>query len=131
MATISPRFVFRSALFATEPGEDESTNPGIFGKALAIWIGRELVPGFTEDGIVAEDFGWLVAVPNPHHSLYIACSSTDESAQEWQLMAFAEGGLLSRLFGKGKHRETVDALYAQLKSHLEAEAAVVGLREEQ
>lgn len=130
MAHASPRLIFRSSQFTIEPGEDQSTNPGIYGKSLAIWIGSELVSGFSAEGVVAEDFGWLVPVPHPRHSLYVACSSTDDSGQQWQVMVLAEGGLLSRILGRGNHAESVAALYTAVKKRIEAEEGITGIHEE-
>ena len=126
----SPRLIFRSSSFAPEAGEDERTNPGLFGRSLAMWVGEALVPGFSADAIIPEDFGWLVPVPARDHSLYVACSSTDASAQEWQIMVFAERGLVSRLLGKGARTESVSALYAAIRERLHSEPDITHVREE-
>lgn len=128
----SPMLIFNSGAFSPEPGEDEATNPGIFGKRLAEWI-RDGLPaaGFAAGEVIAEDFGWLVPVESKSHSLYVACSSTDEAAEEWRIFVFAEGGLISRLMGKGDRRqETVDAVHAAVRGMLESEPGVRDLREE-
>lgn len=130
MSTRSPLLNFRSSNFAVEPGEDENTNPGLFGRALAAWLGRELVPSFDESGIVAEDFGWLVAVPHPKHSLYIACVSADDSTTEWRVFVFAEGGLLARMLGRLNLADAVDALYARVKALLLATPGIADVEEE-
>lgn len=114
-----------------ELNEDDSTNPGIFGKSLATWIGNELVAGFSPDNLISEDFGWLVPVANAQHRLYVACSSTDETAQEWQVFVFAEGGLLSRLLRKGNHTESVAELYASVRQRIESEEGITSVREEE
>jgi hypothetical protein len=38
----SPILVFESSAFAPVSGEDEATNLGIFGRALAQWLGTQL-----------------------------------------------------------------------------------------
>jgi hypothetical protein len=38
----SPLLVFESSAFAIVPGEDEETNPGLYGKSLATWLAGEL-----------------------------------------------------------------------------------------
>ena len=59
----SPLLTFESSAFAVTPGEDEETNPGIFGKALAQWLAEQLrVAGFATGAVMAEDFGWCVPV---------------------------------------------------------------------
>jgi len=131
MAHASPRLIFRSTMFAVESGEDEATNPGIFGKSLASWIGQELVPGFSAESIIAEDFAWLVPVPNPQHKLYIACSSVGDSSEEWSLMVIAEGGLMSRVLGNGRHVESVAKLYAAVKHRIERAADISEIHEDE
>lgn len=62
MSAQSSQLVFESALFEVQPGEDAATNPGIFGRSLAHWLGQRLVsPDFSVDDVIAEDFGWCVA----------------------------------------------------------------------
>jgi hypothetical protein len=51
--TQSPLLEFESVSFAVDPGEDEQTNPGVFGKALATWLSAPLQAG----GVVARLLG--------------------------------------------------------------------------
>ena len=56
---------FESTSFAIEPGEDELTNPGVFGKALATWLAEQLrTAGSLTGEVNAEDFGWCIPVGN-------------------------------------------------------------------
>lgn len=130
MSASSPLLSFHSNRFPVEPGEDAATNPGLFGRALARWLGTELVPGFDPASLIAEDFGWLVPVPDAPHALYIACVSEDGSSTAWRAWVFAEGGLISRLLGRGRHAEIVAALYARLEQIIEAAPDIEGLRED-
>ena len=60
----SPLLEFESSAFEVAPGEDEETNPGIFGKALAAWLAEQLSSaGYTTREIIAEDFGWAIETP--------------------------------------------------------------------
>ena len=38
----SPAVSFTSSQFPVEPNEDEDTNPGIYGRALACWLAEQL-----------------------------------------------------------------------------------------
>jgi hypothetical protein len=128
----SPMLIFDSGAFPPEPGEDEAANPGIFGKKLAEWI-RERLPaaGFAPGEVIAEDFGWLVPIESKPHALYVVCLSTDDTATEWRVSVFAEGGLIARLMGKGDRRqETVDAVYAAVRGIVEREPSARDLRQE-
>lgn len=89
----TPLLEFESSAFAVIPGEDEETNPGIYGKALAQWLAEQLrAAGFSAGEAFAEDFGWCVPVKAKPHSLYVACASTGETPDQWRVFAFAEVG---------------------------------------
>lgn len=127
----SPLLTFESSAFAPMAGEDRETNPGIFGKALALWIAEQLgTAGFVTGDVVAEDFGWCVPVESKPHSLYVACASTDESATHWGVFVFAEGSLLARLLGKDKRAESVASLFSAVHRCLADAHGVRALREE-
>jgi hypothetical protein len=127
----SPHLLFESSRFAVRAGEDEETNPGIFGKSLAHWLGQQLVsPTFSVDDVIAEDFGWCVPIPDERMRVYLACSSTDENHNEWRVFVFAEGALLGRLFGRVKPPDVVAQVYTKLSGVLRGAAGVSNLREE-
>jgi hypothetical protein len=59
----SPLLEFESSAFAVLPNEDNETNPGIYGKALAQWLANQLrAAGVPAGEVIAEDFGWCVPV---------------------------------------------------------------------
>lgn len=125
----SPLLEFESSAFAVTPGEDEATNPGIFGKALAQWLARQLrAAGFAVGEIFAEDFGWCVPVESKPHFLHLACASTGEAPDQWRVFAFAEGGLVARILGRDKSGESLKSLFAAVRRCLEAEPSVRQLR---
>ena len=125
----SPLLIFESSAFPVEPGEDEETNPGIYGKALAGWLAEQLrAAGVPARDVIAEDFGWCIRVESAPHRLYVACAS--EEPDHWQLFAFAEGGIIARLLGKDKSAESLAALYAAVRRCLESAPIIRGLREE-
>ena len=127
----TPLLEFESAAFALVPGEDEETNPGVYGKALALWLADRLRDGgFSPGAVIAEDFGWCVPVKSEPHSLYVGCASTGEKAQQWRVFAFAEGGVMARLTGKDRRAESLAALYTAVRQCLESAPSVHGLREE-
>ena len=127
----TPLLVFESSAFAVIPGEDEETNPGIYGKALAQWLAEQLrAVGLPAGEVIAEDFGWCVPVESKPHSLYVACASTGEKPDHWRLFAFAEGGVMARLMGMDKSAESLASLFAAVRRCLESAPSVRGLREE-
>jgi len=128
--TRSPLLLFESDDFAVVPGEDEVTNPGVYGKALAGWVGGQLRgTGVDAGDVIAEDFGWCEPVKSASCSLYVACSSGDSKGQ-WRVFVFAEGGLLHRMFGKDRRAEMVAELYARVHQCLQLSSRIRNLREE-
>lgn len=127
----SPHFIFKSSAFPPEPGEDEEVNPGIFGKALSLWLAAELAQrGYAIKGTMAEDFGRLVEVEASQGRLYVAASSTDESATEWRVFGFAEGGFVARLFGGSGRDEAIARLTDTLRAILRESSLIRDLQEE-
>lgn len=123
----SPLLEFRSTTFEVTDGEDEETNPGIYGKSLATWLAARL--GVADDEVIAEDFGWCVPVKSPHYRLYIACSSEDDSRDRWRVFVFAEGGLFSRLLGRDTRTAEVTSVFARVKEILGAHRGVFEMTE--
>lgn len=123
--------VFESAAFAVTPGEDEQTNPGIYGKSLALWLAEQLrSAGFSTGAIIAEDFGWCIPVDSKPHSLYVACAGTGEKQDQWRVFAFAEGGIFARLRGRDSSAESLATLFAALRRCVESAPNIRALREE-
>ena len=127
----SPLLVFESSAFAPIPGEDRETNPGILGKALALWLADQLkAAGFAAGDAFAEDFGWCVPVESKGHALYVACSNSGGASDRWMVFTFAEGGVLARLRGEDTRTGSVALLFAAVRRCLESSPSVHGLHED-
>lgn len=50
----------------------------------------------------------------------MACASTDENADRWQVFAFAEGGVMSRLLGKDERAQSLASLFSAVRRCLES-----------
>jgi hypothetical protein len=94
-----------STEFQPVPGEDEETNPGVFGKAFATWLAQRMrETGEPVVEVIAEDWGWCVIVQYRPYLLFIACRCGvgdhpfNPKIEEWAASAVAEPGLLQRLF---------------------------------
>jgi hypothetical protein len=125
-----PLLSFESSAFPVTPGEDEGTNPGIYGRELASWISEQLrAVGRHAGSVIPEDFGWCVPVSSPPYSLYVVCAS-GELAGHWQIFVFSEGGLVDRFLRKDRSAELVADLYTALRHCLESSPVVYGLGEE-
>lgn len=128
----TPLIEFESSAFAVIPGEDKATNPGIYGKALAQWLSEQLrAAGFSPGPVIAEDFGWCVPIESEPHSLYVVCASTGDQPDQWRVFAFAEGGVMARLFGKDRSAESLAALFTALRTCLESAPIIHDLRQEE
>ena len=113
----SDHVVFSSSKFPVEPGEDEETNPGIYGKALATWVAAKLKErGVPVKRIVAEDFGRCVMVRNWPFMLWIGCANLDGDTARWQLCVTLEWGFIARFFGRNEVQTELD----RLREHLRA-----------
>lgn len=125
----SPLLEFESTDFAVMDGEDDETNPGIYGRALAGWVAAQLE--VSEDDIIPEDFGWCVPAKSSPYRLYVACSSEDDSKNKWRVFVFAEGGLMSRLLGRDSRAKEIESLFSKIKSVLSTHPGVRGMMEVQ
>ena len=95
---ITDHVIFSSPYFKVQPGEDEETNPGIYGKALAEWMATALRQrGVAVEGVIAEDFGRCVMVQRKPVMIWIGCANLEDSPGRWQIYIARERGLIARL----------------------------------
>lgn len=74
-------FWLKCKAFTIEPGEDASTNPGCYGKALAHWIANALKKqGIDVLDVLAEGWGWCVRLKSHPYSLWIGCGNVQNDA---------------------------------------------------
>lgn len=132
--TQSRMLLFASTEFTDAAGDDEQTNPGVFGRSLAQWLARELHSrGFSVGDVIPEDFGWCIPLQSMPRAIYVTCSSAEfDSGAEfetWQVFVFTEGGFISRLLGRDTDRDRVAEVFAAVKDVLQASPQVKRLRE--
>jgi hypothetical protein len=121
---------FKSSAFPAEIGEDEHTNVGIVGEALARWLAEQLrVSGVDVGEVIAEDFGWCIPIESKSHALFVACASAEEESGRWRVFAFAEGGLMERLLRRDQRNQVLTSLLAKLKAILQASDLIQDLIE--
>lgn len=74
---------FKSDFFKPIPGEDEETNPGCYGTALAEWLAEQLRgQGICVTGIFPEDFGWVVELSEGPCPLWFGCGNQGEGEDQ-------------------------------------------------
>lgn len=65
---------FKSSLFEVEPGEDEETNPRMYGRQLSNWLRNKFIElGYEVDEVIPEDWGWCVMCQWNPYQLFIGC----------------------------------------------------------
>lgn len=105
----------QTSFFEIEPGEDQETNPGIYGRAFANWIAERLkARGESVKEIVAEDWGRCVIVTRKPYLLWIGCGNRAGRTDEWGAFVVGEPSLFQRLSGSVDPRPTVARLHQVL-----------------
>jgi hypothetical protein len=68
---------FTSELFEAKPGEDEETNPCMYGRQLAVWLQEQLeLRGYPlVEPIFAEDWGRCLMCSREPFMLWVGCVS--------------------------------------------------------
>jgi hypothetical protein len=95
---MSAQVTFETDFFTPEPGEEEKTNPGRYGLALAKWLKTQLESrGIATDEIISEDFGWVVIVSRKPFKLWLGCGNTEGSTVEWSVFPVAEPSFVQRM----------------------------------
>ena len=106
---------FQTDFFKPIAGEDEETNPGRYGKALAQWLMAQLKQrGVAVEGVIPEDFGWVVVLSRKPFMLWLGCGNTDGSTTEWSVFPVAETSMLQRLFKRADPAPEIERLKAHL-----------------
>lgn len=92
---------FRSSKFPPYEGEEEQINPGLWGKRLAEYFAEKLAgKGIATDGLVAEDWGWFVAVQNEGFPLGLCVGHQDGADDEFLCFTEPSGPIVKKLFKK-------------------------------
>ena len=129
---------FESDLFEIEEGEDEETNPRMYGKHLSNWIRQKFINlGYEVEDVIPEDFGWLVLCQRNPYLLGVSCVSyvdyenmnEDDPAPKpeevtWCCMVFVEVPFFKRLFKKIDTTEGADKLGRELQAILNSEPRI-------
>ena len=111
----NPQVTFQTDFFKPVPGEEEETNPGRYGKALAQWLAERLKErGVAVEGVIPEDLGWVVMVSRKPFMLWLGCGNTDGSTNEWNVFPVAELSTVQRLFKRADPASEIEKLRAHL-----------------
>lgn len=114
--TSAPHIWVQTSFFQIESGEDEQTNPGIYGRALANWLAEKLkARGEPVQKILSEDWGWCVMLTRKPYPLWIGCSNRDGRTDEWGAFVVAEPNILQRFLGRVDPEPTVARVHKVLQ----------------
>ncbi len=77
-------FEFRSDKFPPYDGEEDQINPGLWGRRLAEYLVEKLSATEIEtEALIAEDWGWYIAIRNERFRLAICCGHQDGDDDEF------------------------------------------------
>lgn len=92
---------FRSSKFPPYEGEEETINPGVWGKRLAEFLAERLNSrGIATEDIVAEDWGWYIPVRNEGFRLAVCCGHQDGDDDEFVCFTEPARPVFRKLFRK-------------------------------
>jgi hypothetical protein len=111
----SDAVTFTSSHFQVSANEEQQTNPGVYGLALAQWLRDQLCErGLAVNAVVPEDWGWCIVVKTKPFRASFAVSNVAGSSTRWRVFAFAERGPLQFLRSAGDLKVEVESLREQL-----------------
>jgi hypothetical protein len=116
---------FRSGRFPVSENEEERTNPGIFGKALAEFLGDSLRrEGFDIQEPFPEDWGWVIPVANEKFRLWIGCGNYQEYPDGFLCFIEPHTSFVRDFIKKIDVREDVSALQQAMDRVLTEQAGI-------
>lgn len=114
---MNAQVTFETEFFQPVPGEEEKTNPGCYGQALANWLQEQLrARGVSVEEAIPEDFGWVVMTSCKPFKLWLGCRNTNGSVTEWSIFPEAELSLAQRVFGRIDTAPAMEALWQHIKA---------------
>jgi hypothetical protein len=112
----SPHIWVQTSFFQAEPGEDEFTNPGIYGCSLANWIAEKLRDrNEPVQRIISEDWGWCIILNRKPYAVWIGCSNRNGRTDEWGVFVAVEPSIFQKVFGQSDVKKRVDYVFLLLK----------------
>jgi hypothetical protein len=115
MATAAPQIWAQTSFFQVEPGEDQQTNPGRYGRAFAHWLAEQFkARGESVQEVLPENWGWCVMLARKPYMLWVGCGNRNGNTDEWGAFVTAEPGVFQRLFSRPDTKPTVDRIHQAL-----------------
>ena len=121
-----------------EPGEDQETNPGRYGRHVAEWLAAKLRErGYDIESVIPEDWGWCVACQSGPDRVLAACGNVDverpsgaseppaPSEATWHCFPVAASSMWRRLLRRREVALALKRFDGELRAVLEAEPGIV------
>jgi hypothetical protein len=130
---------FKSRRFEVEPGEDEETNPRLYGRQPANWLRQQFLGlGYPVETVIPEDWGWCVMLQRDPVWLFVACVNLRDYEYArpgdppppkerllWNVVPMAETPFFKYLFRrKPDVQVALTKVDAELRDFLESEAGI-------
>ncbi len=117
---------FTTSLFQTLPDEDNQTNPGRLGAALAVWVRDKLrARGFSHvEEPIAEDWGWVVMVQRKPYRLWVGCGNEEGSTTRWSIFVEAEPSIFQKIVKRMDPTASVVSLEQELEEIIRSQPAI-------
>ncbi len=110
-----PQIWVQTSFFQVEPGEDQQTNPGRYGRMFAQWLAEQLkARGESVEEVLPEDWGWCVILTRKPYMLWIGCGNRSGATDEWGAFVSAEPSFIQRFFRRVETRSAVSRIYRTL-----------------
>ena len=120
---------FTSGMFKVMPGEEQKTNPGRIGQALAEWVSKALeAESIPVARIVPEDWGWCVPTKNDLFRLWVGCANMDGEQNRWRCFVVAELGVFQRLRKSIDPKPAAMEVVAAIEKAISAESMISCVR---
>lgn len=117
---------FKSSYFDIVPGEDEETNPEIYGLRLAEFLTKQLIDSGYDAHAIAEDWGRCIILQHPDFESFVGCSSLAEN--EWVVHITPHKPVVRRWFKKYDTTTWVEKLADIIETALIGHAGVTDFR---
>ncbi len=125
---------FTSPLFGPEPGQDDETNPGRYGRHLATWLTVKLRDrGYDAGPAVPEDWGWSVACRKGPDRFLLACGNVEDEHTgaeasaliTWHCFVVAASPVWTRVLRRNDVALALQRLDGELRAILAGESEIL------
>ena len=112
-------YEFDSDCFPPDPGEEETINPGCYGKKLANFVCAGLSNhGYRAGTPFAEDWGWIVPVKNLGFNIWVGCGASQDHENAFLCYVHPHKPSIFHFFKRKKVESEIIKLSRTLKSVL-------------